>query len=444
MTKTATVSARKPAVAPATPAVDEFSDTKVSEDAEALLKQCSEVRVRINWFGTSAKVDEEMAIEMLKGTDAARGAVSIGKRLLSSKHEALSAVKEARQAIEAHVAAWTVPMLAIRASSSPDSSLRKDAGIRLIQKKDMAQFDERLGYLKGLLHTAAQSLQRKLPEIKEQDRERLGRLYDEGDYPTDVTALIGVEVTYKTAGVDLDWETLCPAIYERERDAARQKFTAVVENAAAEFAGRFVKYVKQVVDQLGNRIRINPVDSHGTAHVIGPDDELVNVNIRDAEVLDKLTHSTDEEVPAGSVLLKVRLAKGGKKGRAFEAWFAKPITENEYATKLRPYASTDRKKLYDSTIDNLKQEMEAFLNIGELLGPYREVIAGSVERVKNMLGKGDSGLDTSRIAEQLRQGDYFRNEMKTVLEGVAHVVESGMADAQQVRRKIRKGLIGKV
>lgn len=406
----------------------EFQE-EVVKTGEKLISECSEVRVRINWFGTASKVDDETKQEMLKGHGAERNAVAISKRLLTSKHDALVALKAARAALMDHVKAWTVPMLAIRTLEGTEATMRKDAGIRLIQKKDMQQFDERLQYLTGVLITSLQAFQRALPVIKQEDKERLGDLYRETDYPDDVTKLVSVEVTYKTTAVDLDWESLCPNIFRRERAAASARMNAIVENAAVEFSKRFVQYVKQVCDQLGNRIRLNP------------ERESPFSEYRDAEVTQRITHAEDPDIPEGHIQIEVRRA--GKKGGRQELVWLDPMPIAAYQ-QLRPYETAERKKLFASSIDNIKQEMEAFINVGDMLGPYKNVVSESVQKVRDILTRASRDQDSERIAEELRKGDYLRNEMQHVLEGAANVVRDAIGEGSRTRRRINAELIGKI
>jgi hypothetical protein len=434
---------------PALPAEEKFSQ-EVETAAETLLRGCSKVKVRFTWFGTSAKIDDEVLGEMMGGQVPAdvKDAISASKRLLKSKHPALTSAKEAYQAIKDYFLSMTVPLVAVQAADAAESDLKKDAGVRLIEKKHMKAFDERMKYLVGLLGSSAVNLQKAMPEIKAEDKKRLDkvnpRLYNENDYTADVTKLIGVNYNFEPVGVDADWEHLCPEIYEREKLSARKKFEAVVETAAAEFASRFVKYVRQVVDQLGNRVRLNPMPDALTHPAEGGDDTEVSVNVSDAEVMTVLKHDDEpDEIPEGHVLLKLRLAKGGK-GRSVEVWLSGPMPEQQYYTKLRPYETKERKKLYESTVDNLKGELEAFINIGTMLGPYKNVIEDSVGTVKKMLSKAAGDLDTGKISEALREGSYFRNEMKGALEGVAHNVQESMGSAVEKRRSVSRKLMGKV
>lgn len=435
--------------------VESTFENQIVQTADNLIKECSKIRVRFSWFGTSARIDDEILSEMMGGETAQviKDAVASHKRLLKSKHEALVTTKQAFQSIKDYVNAMTIPLVLLRQASSDDNSdtehLRKDAGTRVIQKKDMSEFDDRMKYLISVLNTAVGKLQKAMPAIKKEDKERLDKvnkgLYNDNDYPSDVTKLVGVHYSFEPIGVDADWEKLCPEIYERERGAARKKFEMVVENAAVEFADRFVKYVKQVVDQVGNRVRLNPADGYEITQVIGPDEKKVPANIQEAEVLTKLTSEDDSDVPFGYVVCKLRLLKGKfAKGRSFECWMADPIKEKHFYDKLRPYETSERKKFYESTIEHLKSELETFINIGSMLGPYQSIVTDSVSKVKNLLTQASSSLNASEISEQLRTGQYFRNKMKTVLEGVANVVESKMTNTVKKRRKISSKLIGKV
>ena len=419
----------------------------VSETAETLISQCSEVRVRTSWFSTSVKVDKATAAEMLLASGADRKAVSISKRLMSSKHEAMQAVKDAKAAIEAHVLAWTIPMMTVRVATdtAQDDVGRKDAGIRLIQKKDMQEFDERLRYLIGLLKTAAQKLQEAMPAIKADDQAKLKKMYDENDYPADVASMIDVDVSYRQVGCDIAWKDLCPEIYEREQAAARQKFDCVVENAAVEFAKRFVQYVKQVTDQIGNRVRLNPREGKARVAILNPDGTPGTVDVTEAEVLARITHDDEpDEVPVDHLLVQLRLVKEGR-GRSTDVWLAAPMLSRTFHDNLRPYESaTERRKLFESTINNLRSELDTFLNIGQMLGPYETIIGDAVRKVKTMLTSVSPDLKTDRIAKELRDGEYFRNQMRDCLIGVTTSVESAMRDAKVSRRTVRRIAVEKL
>lgn len=420
---------------------DEF-EKKVEQTAESLLKGCSKVRVRCSWFSTSAKIDDAVMGEMMGDTAKhIRDAISASKRLLKSKDKALVSAKQAFQSITDYVNSMTIPMIALRAASDEEGSLRKDGGVRLIQKKDMAEFDNRMQYLTGVLKTAVQNLQAAMPRIKEEDRERLGKLnsklFNENDYPEDVTKLVGVEYGFEPIGVDADWEVLCPEIYARESVNARKRYEAVVESAAVEYATRLVKYVEQVTRQLGNRVRLSPKTDFRKVLVKHDDDTTATVDVSESEVIRKITHADDDETAEGHVRVRVRLNKdAGAKGKSTEVWM-KAMKEADYYTNMQPYETEEKNKLFDSTIDNLKAELEAFANVGEMFGPYKDVVTGGIDKIKGMLKQASSSMNTSSITQQLREGSFFRNQMKGTLEEVAKAVEQQVTVAKERRRTVK-------
>lgn len=420
---------------------DEF-EKKVEQTAESLLKGCSKARVRCSWFSTSAKIDDAVMGEMMGDTAKhIRDAISASKRLLKSKDKALVSAKQAFQSITNYVNSMTIPMIALRAASDEEGSLRKDGGVRLIQKKDMAEFDNRMQYLTGVLKTAVQNLQAAMPRIKEEDRERLGKLnsklFNENDYPEDVTKLVGVEYGFEPIGVDADWEVLCPEIYARESVNARKRYEAVVESAAVEYATRLVKYVEQVTRQLGNRVRLSPKTDFKKVLVKHDDDTTATVDVSESEVIRKLTHADDDEIAEGHVRVRVRLNKdAGAKGKSTEVWM-KAMKEADYYTNMQPYETEEKNKLFDSTIDKLKAELEAFANVGEMFGPYKDVVTGGIDKIKGMLKQASSSMNTSSIMQQLREGSFFRNQMKGTLEEVAKAVEQQVTVAKERRRTVK-------
>lgn len=425
--------------------VDELFSAQVSETANDLVNRCSKVRIRRSWFPTSAKIDDTVMAEMTHMSVASVKQISASKRLMKSKHPALVAAKEAFKAINDYVISMTIPLVAVQGMSETEG-IRKDGGVRVIRKDDMASFDSRMRYLVGVLDSAIARLQLAMPAIIAEDRERLRatseELFNENDYPTNLSALVQVIWSFEPTGVDIDWKTLCPEIYERERLAVKKKYEAVVECAATEFAGRLVQYVKQVLDQIGNRTRLNPVSGFGVQNlVVG--DAAIPCSVVDAEVVKLLRHEHEpEEIPEGFVLAELRVQN--EKGKSTVAWLAAPMSDTEFHTKLRPIESTERKKLFASTVDNLRTELQAFANIGEMLGPYQAIVAESVTKIKQLLTRASPNLDSERIATALRNESFFRGEMQTLLTNVAVTVENQMTSAKAGRRRIDRKLMGKM
>jgi hypothetical protein len=413
------------------PTSPEFQQ-QVSSQAGSLLEQCSKVSVRVSWFSTSTKVKDDQAEQMVQQVDADRRALSISKRLLVSKHPAVKQCNQARDAIGAFVKSWTIPVMAVTGDGVDDGA-RKVAGDRLIQKNDMQEFDRRLQGYVSALKTAVQNLQAKMPEVIEQDRERLGKTFNAGDYPTDVTKLVKVTVRYEPTGVDIDWQQLCPEVYARMRQSAQQAMENVVKTAAEEFTAGLLEAVELVTKQLGARRRLNPEKGHPRR------DELM-----DAEVVSELSPAEDPSIPEGHVAIEVVYSKNGRK---HQEWLTgesgQDLTLAEYR-KLQIYDADDRRKIYASSIEQLKTQLDTFLQIGSMLGPYKDLVGKSVTEVREILQRAARDMDSESIAKQARTGDFYRDELRKKLVSVTVAVQSATGISQKRRRSIDPSLVGKM
>lgn len=412
----------KPTKGPVVPA------TENTDPTDNLIKNCSVVRVSISWFSSSAKVDDENAKTMSDTIGADRAGLALSKRLMASRHPAVKACNESRQSLMNYVRSMTVPKIVLTTVGS-EEAVRKDAGVRLIQKKDMAAFDQRVKYLSGILKTSVEHLQEKLPEVMAEDRKRLGdQLFRESDYPKDVRKLVSIDVRYENADVDLDWKQIAPEIYKREAAAAKAERMEVVRNWAVEFGEQLMNYTRQVIEQLGNRVRVNPETTSAFAH------------LRNAELVFLHTHETDPAtVPVGRVQPEVRYSKPGDKASTVE--LLSHLDVAEYDNTFKPFETSEKKKIYGSTIENLKIQLETFLNTAEMFGPYKELLEKSVHKVQSMLQGADKGMDVEKIADQLRSGTYFRTTMQAAMQEVSKNLQDAVTTVQKVRRKIRSDVL---
>lgn len=430
-----------PVIAPISPV-----DAKIEQTAETIIKECSKVRVFRSWLSTSTRIADDVLEDMIDAPKKVKAALTVSKRTIKSNHDAWKAASQAYAAVEHYVNGMTIPLIALRGGGGEETTVRKDGGVRVIQKKDMAEFDAHMHYLQGVLKSAVDQLQAAWPQIIADQKPRLDalneKLFNASDYPEDITQLITVGWGYEPIGLDADWKTLCPEIYEREAASAKKKCEAVVENAAAEFAKTFVEVMSQAARSFGCRTRLNP--TAGGQHMrckVG--DQEILCDLTDAEVIETKAHADDAEIPEGLILVKVRLKKVGK-GQPADVWLAEPNDRQAWNARFRPYETAEKRIIHTSTVDHLKDQLETFLRVGDLLGPYKEAIAGSVAKVREMLTKGAADLNTTKIADELRKGTFFRNELKTSLENVAGAVQTAMRDTVVRRRTIKASLIGEM
>jgi hypothetical protein len=258
-------------------------------------------------------------------------------------------------------------------------------------------------------------------------------LYCEDDYPTNLVDDVVVSVEYLPGTrVALNLKEVAPEIYARQMTLARVACEEVVHSWAEEFGRNFQNFVLQFADQLSMRLRLDPVEDWKI--------------LKDAEVTNVIKHQDDETVPSGHVVISLRrkdklviTLPGGKTlvpTPTGEYWLD-AMPEHDYAVLLRPYETTQKKKLYDSTLANLKEQMEAFRRSAEMFGPHAAAIQAAVDRVGSLFSEVSRDQDTGRLLEELRVSDRSRRDMRQALQAVGQSLGNAVEDVVKVRRRVQ-------
>lgn len=398
---------------------------QLSEAAQTIESSCMEFRMSVRWLELNKKVDKHSAEKMTATVNARREGVSLTKRLFSAKTEAMQKANAARGRLTQLRDAWTIPkaMLCTKVGDEPE----KDPGIRLIRIADIDEFDELLNAAIADLMTSIAVLQDDLEKIKEADKERLGDLYDDADYPDDVTEYVEVVKGYQPIMYTEDFRILAPATYKKELARTQQMFEDTANLAATTFAKTFLAQVKTLCNQLGNRTRLNPPKDHPQAY------------LKDAEVVTFQDHDTDPEtIEPGQVQVELRYKPAGEEKNVTH-WFN--MTEKEFE-EFRPYKTDEKRKISESSVVGLMDSFDTFRKLGEYAGAHASKIEGAIAEVKSKLEKVAGG-DYSVVADELRKSKFFRNEMESQLTVVADSLKAVVVDVKKCRRRVNKDLMGK-
>src|SRR3954470_2305340 len=137
--------------------------------ARDLRANMAAVRVSFTWLGTRKSLTPEQRAEAAQPFDAEGGYLSAGKKLLDTRHPAFKAVTSIKTKI---------------ANTWKDMSLPfPEPGVRLIRRDQVEEFVSLMQEYEGELDEAVANLDRHYGELKQAAAERLGRLYNPGDYP---------------------------------------------------------------------------------------------------------------------------------------------------------------------------------------------------------------------------------------------------------------------
>lgn len=133
------------------------------------------MRLSFTWFGVRKSLTPEQRAEAAEAFGAEGDVLSAGKRLINTKHPKYKAVTSVRSRA---VGLW-------KSLSLPFP----EPGIRLVKRDEIETIHVWMTSLKQELDESVTELDRHFAELKSAARERLGRLYNDGDYPVSLHGL---------------------------------------------------------------------------------------------------------------------------------------------------------------------------------------------------------------------------------------------------------------
>jgi hypothetical protein len=133
------------------------------------------MRLSFTWFSVRKSLTADQKAQAAEAFGAEGDVLSAGKRLVNTKHSKYRAVTYIRNRA---VSLW-------KAISLPFP----ESGIRLVKRDDIDSIDTQMRTLKEELGHAVTELDQHYWELKAAARDRLGRLYNESDYPVTLDGL---------------------------------------------------------------------------------------------------------------------------------------------------------------------------------------------------------------------------------------------------------------
>ena len=137
---------------------------------ERLQNETTAVRLKIHWPGVRKTLSQDQTRQAAGTFDADIKSVSASKKLLDTGHPAFRAASAVRTQAADYWKQLTLPYV--------------EPGMRLIRRRDITAFDDRMSTVRDELAAAVEQLERHYDEMIDQARERLGDLFDAGDYAT--------------------------------------------------------------------------------------------------------------------------------------------------------------------------------------------------------------------------------------------------------------------
>ena len=171
------------------------------------------------------------------GTDAKF--LSAGKRLLDTAHPAYKAVTAVRSQVIAYWKSMSLPY--------------PEPGIRLIRQDRIDEFTAKIREFQTELAEAVENLDRHYHELKTNARERLGSLFNAGDYPESLARAFAIDCDFPSVEPPEYLQQLNPQLYEQECQRMQERFSEAVRLAEEAFTAELAKLVSHLTERLNGQ-----------------------------------------------------------------------------------------------------------------------------------------------------------------------------------------------
>lgn len=221
--------------------LDEPETAQTSDVAasERLRTTMAAVRVCFTWFGTRKSLSTEQKAQAAESFGAEGQFVTAGKKLLDSSHPAFKAVTAIRGRILSHWKGISLPF--------------PEPGLRLIRQVDIASFDVQMTTMRLELDEAVATLDEHFGELRAAARERLGSLYNPGDYPASLRGLFGIAWEYPSVEPPEYLQRLNPKLFEAECRRVSSRFDEAVQMSEEAFVGELNRLVSHLSERLSGQ-----------------------------------------------------------------------------------------------------------------------------------------------------------------------------------------------
>ncbi len=256
--------------------LNEPSTFATPNSAARLRATMAAVRVAFTWFGVRKTLSAEQRAQAADTFGAEGEFLSAGKKLLDTRHPRYRDVTAVRGRI---VSIW-------KGLSLP----YPEPGIRLIRQNDIAIFNVQMVSLKAELDEAVQQLDEHYGELRSAARERLGRLFNPGDYPQSLSGLFAAAWDFPSVEPPPYLQQLSPQLYEQECQRVQARFQEAVQLAEQAFTDELAKLVSHLTERLSGQEDGKPKVFRDSAveNLTEFFERFRHLNVRSSEQLDGL------------------------------------------------------------------------------------------------------------------------------------------------------------
>jgi len=204
--------------------------------AERLRTTMAAMRLSFTWFGTRKTLSPGQKAQAAESFGAEGSFLSAGKKLIDVKHPAFKAVSSVKNKATAYFKEVSLPY--------------PEPGIRLIRPDQLDEINRQMEAFREDLSDAVYHLDRAYAHLKSLARERLGTLYNEGDYPPSLSGLFAIAWDFPSIEPPSYLQRLNPEVYRQECERVEQRFSESVQLAEQAFTEELAKLVSHLTERL--------------------------------------------------------------------------------------------------------------------------------------------------------------------------------------------------
>ena len=210
--------------------------TPTSSPAQRLQTRFAAVRVSFTWLGVRKTLTSDQKAQAAEPFGAEGQYLSASKKLLDTKNPEFREVTAVRNRMVSYWKGMTLPY--------------PEPGLRLIRQDQIETFNDVITDLRNQLQEAVTHLDEHYEGLKTAAQERLGSLYNSGDYPSSLRGMFSVEWEFPSVTPPDYLARLHPQIYEAEKARIAVRFDEAVRLAEEAFTSELAKLVGHLTERL--------------------------------------------------------------------------------------------------------------------------------------------------------------------------------------------------
>jgi len=209
---------------------------RTSTPARTLQTTFAAVRVSFTWLGVRKTLSPDQKAQAAEPFGAEGQYLSASKKLLDTKNPQFREVTAVRNRIVSYWKGMTLPY--------------PEPGLRLIRQDQLDAFNDIITDLRAQLQEAVVKLDAHYEALRAMAKQRLGSLYNEGDYPPTLQGLFDCEWEFPSVEAPEYLARLNPQLFEAEKARISARFDEAVRLAEEAFTTEFAKLVGHLVERI--------------------------------------------------------------------------------------------------------------------------------------------------------------------------------------------------